>query len=57
MLDVHRDTLRRYIRKGIVSAKQLPSGHWRIDEESVMSLVNRTEDDDVKGIVASLDLF
>jgi len=40
ILDVHRDTIRRYIRNGILDAKLLPTGHWRVSEESVQSLLD-----------------
>lgn len=38
MLDVSRTTLMRYIRKGWLRADRLPSGQWRVEEESLRHL-------------------
>ncbi|BDQ38771.1 hypothetical protein SYK_31310 [Pseudodesulfovibrio nedwellii] len=35
MLNVSRDTMRSYCEQGLVCAKKLPSGHWRIEQGSV----------------------
>ena len=34
-LGVSDNTIREYIRKGFITAKKLPSGHYRVDEGSV----------------------
>lgn len=34
-LGVSDNTIREYIRKGFITAKKLPSGHYRVDETSV----------------------
>jgi len=54
LLDVHRETLRRYIKQGMVDGRQLPSGHWRVEEASVKALLNRSIADQAKSIIASL---
>lgn len=35
MLNVCRDTMRSYCEEGLVRAKKLPSGHWRIEQDSI----------------------
>lgn len=35
VLNVSRDTMRSYCEEGLVRAKKLPGGHWRIDQDSL----------------------
>jgi len=32
-LDISRKTLQSYINKGLIEAKRLPSGHWRVSAD------------------------
>lgn len=41
-LNVSRKTLRRYCVNGLVLAEKLPGGHWRVDADSVESLLGGT---------------
>lgn len=34
-LGVSDNTIREYIRRGFITASKLPSGHYRVDEQSV----------------------
>lgn len=38
-LKVSSQTVRKYVKAGKLSAKRLPSGHWRITEASVAALL------------------
>lgn len=43
-LGVSDNTIREYLRKGQLSGKKLPSGHYRVDEQSVRAFeLNATE--------------
>lgn len=37
-LGLHTDTIKRYIREGILEGSRLPGGHWRVTRESVDAL-------------------
>ena len=34
-LNVHRDTMRKYLNQGLIQGTKLPGGHWRIDSDSL----------------------
>lgn len=38
-LKVTQQTVRKYVKAGKLTAKRLPSGHWRITESSVAALL------------------
>ena len=40
VLDISRRTLSRYITKGIIKGKRLPTGHYIYDDESVLKLAD-----------------
>ncbi|WP_034608885.1 helix-turn-helix domain-containing protein [Desulfovibrio aminophilus] len=39
-LDVSVGTIRRYLRDGRLRGRQLPSGHWRVEEASLDELTS-----------------
>lgn len=43
-LNVCRDTMRKYCREGLVRAEKLPSGHWRIEQESLDQILTNRKD-------------
>ena len=40
LLDISRRTLSRYITKGIIKGKRLPTGRYIYDDESVLKLAD-----------------
>ncbi|MCP3943526.1 MAG: helix-turn-helix domain-containing protein [Desulfobacteraceae bacterium] len=54
MLDVHRDTILNYIKRGTIKGRQLPGGHWRVEESSVSAILNKPIDQEAAEIVAGL---
>lgn len=54
MLDVHRDTILNYIKRGAIKGRQLPSGHWRVEESSVSALLNKPIDQKAAEIAVGL---
>ena len=40
VLDISRRTLTRYITKGIIKGKRLPTGRYIYDDESVLKLAD-----------------
>jgi excisionase family DNA binding protein len=38
-LNVHPSTLKRWITKGRVQARRMPSGHWRMTDDDIAALV------------------
>lgn len=43
-LGVHRDTMRKYLNEGYIKGRKLPSGHWRIDADSLQQFKESPED-------------
>ena len=41
VLDISRRTLTRYITKGIIKGKRLPTGRYIYDDESVLKLTEK----------------
>ena len=41
VLDISRRTLTRYITKGIIKGKRLPTGRYIYDDESVLKLADK----------------
>ena len=41
VLDISRRTLTRYITKGIIKGKRLPTGRYIYDDESVLKLAEK----------------
>lgn len=39
-LDIHPDTLRRWINQGHVAGVRLPSGRWRVEEREINRLTS-----------------
>jgi excisionase family DNA binding protein len=54
MLDVHPDTVLRYIKQGIIKGSQLPGGHWRVEESSVNAILNKPIEQEVDELLAGL---
>ena len=42
VLDISRRTLTRYITKGIIKGKRLPTGRYIYDDESVLKLAEKS---------------
>lgn len=42
-LNVCRASMRKYCQEGLVRAEKLPSGHWRIDQDSIDQLLRRSQ--------------
>lgn len=49
-LDISRRTLSRYITKGIIEGKRLPTGQYIYDDESVYKLAGKKADKADKAI-------
>lgn len=43
-LGIHRDTMRKYLNEGLIQGRKLPSGHWRIDPDSLNRFLENPED-------------
>lgn len=52
-LGVSRKTMMGYIAKDLVTAKQLPSGHWRVLKESVDTFFDNSIDRQAEKILAA----
>ena len=57
VLDISRRTLSRYITKGIIKGKRLPTGRYIYDYESVLKLAGKKKHSKEKEIDASIYLF
>ena len=42
-LGVHRDTMRKLLVEGHIHGQKLPSGHWRVDQDSIQQFKQGNE--------------
>lgn len=51
---VSRNTMRRLIEEGMVTAMKLPGGHWRVDRESIDRMMQSETREKALAILGSL---